>query len=43
MDHHLVDAAQIQPLRGEIVHERIGGAGIGQHPPHLLFQDCRTR
>ena len=41
MDHHFVDAAQIQPLRGEIVHERLGRARIGQHPPHLLFEDRR--
>ncbi len=43
MDHHLVDAAQIQPLGGEIVDERSGRARIGQHAPHLLFQDCRSR
>ena len=42
MDDHLADAAQVQPLRGEIVDERAGGAGVGQHAPHLLFENRRT-
>ena len=38
IDHHFLDAAQVQPLRGEIVHQRVGGARVGQHAPHFLFQ-----
>ena len=41
MDDHFVDAPQVQPLRGEVVDERVGGARIGQHPPHLLLEHRR--
>ena len=33
---------QVQPLPGEIVHQR-RGAVVGQHPPHLAFEHTRLR
>ena len=42
IDDHLGHAAQVQPLRGEAVHEGAGGSRIGQHPPHFPFEDRRT-
>ena len=35
VDDDLGDPAQVQPLGGEVVHQRIGGAGVGEHPPGL--------
>ncbi len=43
IDDHFLDAAQIQPLRGEIVDERIARARIAQHPPHLTRERRRIR
>ena len=41
VDHHLLDAAQVEPLSREVAHQRVLGPGIGQHAAHLLFQDRR--
>src|SRR5207302_788778 len=35
------NAAQQEPLSGEIVYQRLG-ARIGQHPPYLLLQHLAT-
>ena len=43
IDHDFLDAAQIQPLRGEVVDERIGGARVRQHSPHFSNKDRRVR
>ena len=43
IDHHFLDAPQIQPLGGEIVDQRVGGARVGQHAPHFLFEGRRIR
>ena len=40
IDHHFLDPAQIQPLGGEIVHQRVGGARVGQHAPHFFLERC---
>ena len=36
----LVQVAQLQPLTGERVHQRVG-ARIGDHAPHLRFEHAR--
>ena len=41
VDDHVLDLAQIQPLRGEIIHQRFVGARIGQHAAHFFFQSLR--
>ena len=41
-DQHF-GAPEIQPLRCEIVDERIDRAGVGQHPAHLLLEYRRIR
>src|SRR5207237_10380602 len=39
IDDDLTEAAEVQPLRGEVVDERARRARIGQHAPRLLFED----
>jgi len=41
VDDHFIHAAQVKPLRGEIVDQRVSGARIGQHPLHLFFEVLR--
>ena len=43
IDDDFFDAAQVQPLRGEVADERVDGAGIRQHAPNLLLEDRRLR
>jgi len=35
--HERLEIPQVQPLIGEIRHERLGSI-VFQHPPHLLFE-----
>ena len=43
IDHDFANPAEIQPLRGEIVDERIGRTRVGEHPARLCLQDGRLR
>ena len=43
IDDDLADAAEVQPLGGEVVDERARGARVGQHAPHLLLERRRLR
>ena len=43
IDDYLVDAPQIQPLRREIVDQRVGRARVGQHPAHFLLEHRTDR
>ena len=41
MHHDFADPAQIQPLGGKVIDQRIGGARVGEHPPHFPLQHGR--
>ena len=36
---HVPEIAQVEPLAGEIGDDRVR-LGVGEHPPHLLLEDC---
>ncbi len=41
VDHHFIHAPQIQPLRGEVIHEGAHRARIGQHAPDFFIEVLR--
>ena len=42
VDLHFIQAPEVQPLRREIIHQRVYAALIRQHAPHLLFINARV-